>query len=361
MKRDQSIDRLLRQALETPEGAATPACLDAETFAAWFDGGLEGAALADAESHASTCARCRSIVSAMARTGDAAARAAAAPEMPAAKPSLRRWLNWAVPLTAAAAAVVIWIAAPGKRTPPTPAEVERQAAVREAPQASTLDERGAAPATAMETQPPPAALKAEDAPPVDSRRDVDQLQADNGTLQVGARGTVGTPSLADRAAARSAPEPAPAAPPAPTAAAAPAAPVELRRQGFSTATAETLAKTAAAPIAIESPDPSIRWRLVGPSVEGSTDGGASWDTVSSSGAGQELTAGSAPSPTTCWVVGRGGTVLVTSDGRNFRRVAFPETADLATVQATDARSAAVTTADGRVFVTTDGGSTWALR
>jgi photosystem II stability/assembly factor-like uncharacterized protein len=51
-------------------------------------------------------------------------------------------------------------------------------------------------------------------------------------------------------------------------------------------------------------------------------------------------------------------VLLSTDGRSWRRVAFPEMADLAAVQAADAQTANVTTADGRMFRTTDGGLTW---
>jgi photosystem II stability/assembly factor-like uncharacterized protein len=60
----------------------------------------------------------------------------------------------------------------------------------------------------------------------------------------------------------------------------------------------------------------------------------------------------------CWVVGRAGTVLLTTDGRRFQRLPFPETDDLAAVRAMDARTAIVTTADMRNFRTTDGGQTW---
>jgi len=71
-----------------------------------------------------------------------------------------------------------------------------------------------------------------------------------------------------------------------------------------------------------------------------------------------LTAGAAPTTTVCWVVGRGGVVLLTTDGRTWRRVAFPEMTDLSAVRATDARTASVSTADGRIFSTSDGGATW---
>jgi hypothetical protein len=39
-------------------------------------------------------------------------------------------------------------------------------------------------------------------------------------------------------------------------------------------------------------------------------------------------------------------------------LAFPVAADLVAVQATDARSATATAADGRRFRTVDGGGTW---
>lgn len=66
----------------------------------------------------------------------------------------------------------------------------------------------------------------------------------------------------------------------------------------------------------------------------------------------------APSASVCWLIGRGGVVLLTLDGLRFERVNFPETADLASIRATDARHATVTTTGGRAFTTTDGGASW---
>ncbi len=74
-----------------------------------------------------------------------------------------------------------------------------------------------------------------------------------------------------------------------------------------------------------------------------------------------LSAGAAPSSNVCWLVGRSGAIILTTDGRAWRRLKFSEPADLAAVTASDARRATVTTADGRVFGTTDGGRTWARR
>jgi photosystem II stability/assembly factor-like uncharacterized protein len=109
---------------------------------------------------------------------------------------------------------------------------------------------------------------------------------------------------------------------------------------------------------IQSPDPSIRWRIgVRGTVQYSRDQGATWEVVPVN-VTVDLVAGAAPSPSVCWVVGRAGTVLLSTDGRRFVRLPFPETTDLLAVRATDARSATVTTADGRTLSTVDGGSTW---
>jgi photosystem II stability/assembly factor-like uncharacterized protein len=113
-------------------------------------------------------------------------------------------------------------------------------------------------------------------------------------------------------------------------------------------------------VEVQSPDPAIRWRIAGVSVERSTDGGSSWE-PQSTGTALPLLAGSAPASVVCWLVGRGGTVVVTSDGRTWRRLAFPVTSDLISVAASDASSATVTTVDGRAFRTIDAGATWVLQ
>jgi hypothetical protein len=111
-------------------------------------------------------------------------------------------------------------------------------------------------------------------------------------------------------------------------------------------------------VEIASPDQTHRWRI-GPSgfLQGSVDGGATWE-PSASGTTQDLLAGSAASATLCWVAGRGGTVLLSTDGRTWRQLPFPERVDLVAIQARDALSATVTTADRRAFRTADGGQTW---
>ena len=109
---------------------------------------------------------------------------------------------------------------------------------------------------------------------------------------------------------------------------------------------------------IVSSNPATRFRLMpGGGVQRSADGGATWRTEVT-GAMETLTAGASPSPSVCWLIGPSGTVLLSIDGRSWRRLAFPEAVDLRLVTATDSETATVTTVDGRAFVTTDGGQTW---
>jgi len=109
---------------------------------------------------------------------------------------------------------------------------------------------------------------------------------------------------------------------------------------------------------IVSSNPATRFRLLpGGGVQRSADGGATWRTEVT-GATDTLTAGASPSPSVCWLIGPSGAVFLSTDGRSWRRLAFPEAEDLRTVTATDNENATVTTVSGRTFVTTDAGQTW---
>jgi photosystem II stability/assembly factor-like uncharacterized protein len=109
---------------------------------------------------------------------------------------------------------------------------------------------------------------------------------------------------------------------------------------------------------VRSADNTIAWRLgPGAVIAASRDGGVTWQ-PQTSGATSDLLAGSAPVRTTCWVVGRAGIVLLTTDGEHWQARPFPERVDLGAVAADDERRATVFTTDGRVFTTTDGGATW---
>ena len=101
-----------------------------------------------------------------------------------------------------------------------------------------------------------------------------------------------------------------------------------------------------------------RWRILATGVvERSTNGGATWHAVTVD-TRVAVTGGVSPSDLVCWLIGRGGTILLSTDGLTLRRVPFPETADLVSVTALNDRQATVMTADGRTFVTFDGGASW---
>jgi photosystem II stability/assembly factor-like uncharacterized protein len=109
---------------------------------------------------------------------------------------------------------------------------------------------------------------------------------------------------------------------------------------------------------IASPDRNVRWRIVAANrVERSIDGGSTW-LVQPTGTTAAIAAGVAPAPTICWLVGRGGLVLVSTNGQTWQRVPFLEAVDLISIRASDGANATVTAADGRSFATTDGGQTW---
>lgn len=313
--RDETVDRLMRRTLgATKASAVTGACLDAETLAAWMDGGLSGAALDAARLHVADCARCQALVGTFARLDRALPPMAAAPR------AARRWLAWLVPIAAAAAAVTLWIVVPGRSPAPAPT---------------------AAPAAADEVS------RFEPATPPASNRPL-ASPAPRANAAAPERQATGVGKVAG----------------APAAAQAPAASKESTQQdAFSVATAapRALMRAAAAPASpeIAAPDSSVRWRITPSGVERSTDAGTTW-TATPTGITAELTAGAAASGSVCWLVGKAGVVLVSTDGQSWRRVPFPEATDLSAVRTTDAAglAASVTTSAGRTFRTTDGGATW---
>ncbi len=331
--RDRAVDRLLRQSLQgLGSETASEACLNAETLAAWADGALAGEAAAAAAAHAADCSRCLAMLSAVVRT---------TPPPAAIAPWWTRLgaARWLVPLTATAAAVVIWVA--GSRTP-TPPQGAAMPSGRDEVSAVVPQQPGAAPVGQMPqedaarearaTAPVPAELGESKAEPLS----VAKAERQDASVEA-------NEAEAPRALGRAAQ---PAA----------AAPAESDTLG-----ARALASDDRAGLAAASAGATVRWRLAaGGFVERSTTGGASWDRMPT-GTEAVLTALAAPSDSVCWTVGPGGVVLVTTNARDWQRLPFPVPVDLAAVRATDARRAIVTAADGRVFATEDGGFTWMPR
>jgi hypothetical protein len=390
--REAAVERLLRQSFKAPAGVVPRGqCLDAEMLAAWVDGALKGGELKATEAHLSECSRCMALLATMIKT------------LPEPEPVKRWWgtssLRWLVPLTAGAAAVLVWIAVP--RDNPRQLPEQTIARTEAIPVAPAIQE----PATEQRPE-----GKAEDTlrfrtderrlddKAVEQRLDDKQVerrdepakpteapQALNERVTIrqepgAVAGQSGQSAMfkAEREAATPPPPATPsAAPPSPAASAEAdrAAAAEAARQPI-TSSGATPARPQSAPLVaarpadlgransaipmseIVSPDSAIRWRAGARGfVQLSQNGGTTWQSLNS-GVTVDLIAGSSPSPTVCWLVGRAGTVLVTTDGRNWRQVTIPETADLTSVRATDARRAIVTASDGRSFTTTDGGLTW---
>ena len=105
---------------------------------------------------------------------------------------------------------------------------------------------------------------------------------------------------------------------------------------------------------------TVRWRVLSAGrIEQSVDSGITW-MAQKSGVNVELLAGSAPSEAVCWIVGRSGTILRTTDGGgHWSKVVSPMGGDVAGIQAVDAMTATIfDTAKRARFVTRDGGANW---
>ncbi len=109
---------------------------------------------------------------------------------------------------------------------------------------------------------------------------------------------------------------------------------------------------------IPTPDSDVFYRIAGGGfVEISEDGGATWQRQLFNPSA-EFTAGSAPEPRICWLVGRSGIVFLTEDGKSWRKLPSPTSEDLVVVLAKSASNATVTTTDDRKWSTDDAGKNW---
>jgi hypothetical protein len=315
MKR--SMDDLLRETLRARE--ADPAgCLDADGAAAFVEGAMSARARAAAEEHLADCPRCQAFVAAMVRTTPA--------------PPRRTWwrrpaVAWLAPLTVAGTALAIWI------------NVRDDGAVRpEAARESTVASAVERPTRGVGADLPRESAKAE--APLQTFDRLEKRVPDSAPSAAAV-----PPAERERAASRLAPPPAPE-PQAPAADA-------------TANTSQARAFASRADAAIISVNRTSQWRLgVGGEVQHSADGGLTWQ-AQVTGVTVAPTAGFSPAPSVCWLVGPAGLVLITTDeGRSWSRLPFPIDTDLASVRATDHLSATIASADGRTFVTSDGGATW---
>ena len=362
---------------------ASAACIDAETLAAWADGGLSKADAAAVEVHLADCDRCTAMVAAFART---------IPAAPATESLWKRWhLRWLVPVATAATVVSLYVLIPrqqpaqiatfgsaptteAKTEPAAPPPAEPPAAAAPAPaQPATGRVAKEQDTSAFRQNAQRAREQSADEKRADATAPAAQLGALNETIAISppaARDAVReekkladaeperfSPPLAATAPSVPASPPAPAAgPTAPaTAASSPAVDAQTAARSLSRPSS-TLSGTTV--FEVVSPDSTTRWRVSGVGqVERSTNGGARWERATLPESAT-LTGGSSPAPTVCWLAGRSGAIYVTTNGLRFTRVSFPERTDFVSIQAIDARRATVVTIDGRTMRTEDQGATW---
>ncbi len=111
---------------------------------------------------------------------------------------------------------------------------------------------------------------------------------------------------------------------------------------------------------IVAPNDAYSWRVgSNGKIEHSTDNSRTW-MLQKSGVTADLTAGSATSGKVCWVVGKAGTVLLTTDrGKHWKQLNPPTKEDLGGVNAVDDKRASIwTVSHSKSFETNDAGATW---
>ena len=393
---EKAIDGLLSHSLRRALDPAGPACPDAEILAAYCEHSLSRPETSRWEAHFATCSRCQAQLAGVVRSAEAGASVGGEGVAPS-WGGFWGWLwSWQGLVPVASAAVVVlalWVVDPASlvdRSPSQATAFGESGLV--APAASAPEAQGRAPsAEATPTEPelaaprleldqaaretfaaepqgpsarrPQQANQAASPPQTAPDRDAQDVQSQLSPqpLERALERTLSEPP-AEAAAARADDQPPDSPVPADASRASRAAAVSENRAvqfGATGGAAGAVAEERLADARIASPTPSILWRLGTPGrIERSTDEGQSWTLQAD--VGVELLAGSASSELVCWVVGRGGMVLRTTDGERWNQVAAPTDQDLVSIDAQDAMNATTRAADGSRFVTTDGGRTWTL-
>jgi len=114
-------------------------------------------------------------------------------------------------------------------------------------------------------------------------------------------------------------------------------------------------------VIIVTPNDQYAWRVgAGGKIEYSFDSSHTWE-LQKSGVTVDLIGGWAPSVKICWVFGKEGTILLTTDqGKHWKKIPCPLKEDVAGIFAQDAKRASIWSASHKQsFETNDGGATWA--
>jgi hypothetical protein len=412
-EQDRPAADLLRRSLASPAGAPgseIDACPDPEILAAYSERSLDADEIAHYELHFSQCVRCRDQLAALVRAGETAG---AAEEKRPGTAWIWDWRWLALPVTAALVLAAVLVvrrpahhparqslvamnqpAAPPAASSETPlarefaplltapasnSRADASSPARISPNLNSEKSELALPSNSI-------ALAKKENPQVPDHSASDKNEYAH--LEELAKPTVGPKDdVSERTADAAAPAIAPQSvagaaqsPPPPdisngaiggvAAAAPPAAQKSARSEQMSAAVIRSRSLAQSESVMVEAgdatsartlvrtPDPQVLWRFSsGRFVERSSDAGATWR-VQWTNASAHLVAGAAPTADSCWLVGRGGMILLTTDGKNWKTVTPPADADFVSVAATDASSATVTTTDDRKFTTKDSGKHW---
>jgi hypothetical protein len=321
-------DTWLGNTLRRSPATASDACLDAETLAAWADGGLNAKAASAVELHASNCSRCMAVLATMERTAPAAAVTETW--------TLARVFRWVAPLAAAATAVAIWVAVPQR--PIAPVETTISQDLKSAEQVPV---------------------------PVPGTGSVAELGTSNQNAAPGARGLQEQVQLRDefrreRAEPQAlgsvaAPAPNAGVAPAPVAPSAPTAPFAPEPS------AEALARADAPQTAAPAPGPAPAPPAQNFAADAVTESATAARSQRSALSSATVLTSESPAPGNPLIRWRilANTLLERSrdGGKSWTRATGPAQ-NLAAVRAVDADRAVVRTSDKAEFYTTNGGQSW---
>jgi len=397
-KRDADMDRLLRAVLKPASQTGAGACPEPGVLAAFVEGSLTANEQSALDAHIVECGRCQETLAILSHELPVLEAEPVAP----AETGWFTWvtrprLRWLVPISAAATVAVVFFAtrpliAPEGEVPggevmrmtqaPAPSAVVPQTGLdelREKPDAATeKTELAGVPERERTTSSPtvqPSGATGARGSLADAQAPATEPARDRRAAEPAAEMMAARVASEEKRAQATAPAPAPPTVGGQAAVAQQAANVPVQEDAVrkeaaaekdraarvAGAPAKLVRSLEAGPVTVREPGGAALWRVgAGGRVSRSVDGGVSWQ-PQASGVTADLLAGSAPSPTVCWVVGMSGTVLLTTDGQRWQRRPFPDNVDLVAVMATDVRSATVVTRDGRRFETPDGGRTWSLK
>jgi hypothetical protein len=318
---------LVRNALRPDGRKPADSCPDPELIAAYYERSAGQDELPRLDRHLSTCRACHAQLAALAREGDSSrARMPDAPSW--------QFLQWRflVPIASAVAIATAWLVA--RPQPPAPSsQVATSAPVEPAPERPLTQGRDQSRGGAT------ASLDSRDhvASPLPTRESAVPMSAPIGPAP-GPSVMRESDSRGGSAASLEGRDHNPS-------------PLRTNESAPRTETGSALFATV-----VISPDPAVRWRLTRTGIERSLDAGQRWQ--------PQVRRPTAPTALRkCLRVmsaGRsaGGSVWRTADGERWLQTSSPTTAHLVAVQARDALTATVTTADAVRYVTTDGGRTW---